>query len=212
MTQAAAIPETFFTVWTNVFDRGRLKAGEWILIHGGSSGIGTTAIQLAAVHGARVMTAAGTPEKCDACRRLGAELAWNYRTTDWTAEVSKATGGAGANVVLDMVGGEYLQRNLDCLAMDGRLVQIGMLGGLRAQINMGPVLQRRLWVTGSTLRPRSVAEKGAIARAVYARVWPLLEARTVRVLIHATFPLAHAAEAHRVMESSEHIGKLVLTV
>jgi NADPH2:quinone reductase len=212
VTHAAAIPETFFTVWTNVFERGRLAAGESILIHGGSSGIGTTAIQLAHVFGARVLTTAGSDEKCSACRSLGAEVAINYRTTDFVAAVRDATNGRGVDLVLDMVGGDYLQRNLDCLAMDGRLVQIGMLGGLKAQVNMGPVLQRRLWITGSTLRARSVAEKAAIAQAVHQHVWPLLEAGTVRVLIHATYPLAQAVEAHRVMESSEHIGKLVLTV
>ena len=210
--QAAAIPETFFTVWTNVFERGRLAAGESILIHGGSSGIGTTAIQLAHVSGARVLTTAGSDEKCSACRSLGAEVAINYRSADFVAGVRDATNGRGVDVVLDMVGGDYLQRNIDCLAMDGRLVQIGMLGGLKAQVNMGPVLQRRLWITGSTLRARSVAEKAAIAQAVHQKVWPLLEAGKVRVLVHATYPLAQAAEAHRVMESSEHIGKLVLTV
>jgi putative PIG3 family NAD(P)H quinone oxidoreductase len=210
--QAAAVPETFFTVWTNVFERGRLVAGESILVHGGSSGIGTTAIQLARAFGARVFVTAGSAEKCAACQSLGAELAINYRTTDFVAAVREATGGRGVNVVLDMVGGEYLQRNIDCLAMDGRLVQIGQLGGWKAQINMVPVLQRRLWITGSTLRARSIAEKAAIARAVHQSVWPLLEAGTVRVLVHATFPLAQAAEAHRMMESSAHIGKLVLTV
>ena len=212
VTHAAAIPETFFTVWTNVFERGRLAAGESILIHGGSSGIGTTAIQLAHAFGARVLTTAGSDEKCSACRSLGAEVAINYRSADFVAAVRDVTNGRGADLVLDMVGGDYLQRNLDCLAMDGRLVQIGMLGGLKAQVNMGPVLQRRLWITGSTLRARSVAEKAAIAQAVHQKVWPLLEAGKVRVLIHATYPLAQAAEAHRVMESSEHIGKLVLTV
>ena len=212
VVQAAAIPETFFTVWTNVFERGRLAAGDSILIHGGSSGIGTTAIQLAHAFGARVLTTAGSDEKCSACRSLGAEVAINYRATDFVAAVRDETAGRGVDVVLDMVGGEYLQRNLESLAMDGRLVQIGMLGGLNAQINMGPVLQRRLWITGSTLRPRSVPEKAAIARAVHQHVWPLLEAGTVRVPVHATFPLQQAAEAHRVMESSAHIGKLVLTV
>ena len=212
VTHAAAIPETFFTVWTNVFERGRLAAGESILIHGGSSGIGTTAIQLAHAFGARALTTAGNDEKCSACRSLGAEVAINYRSTDFVAAVRDATNGRGVDLVLDMVGGDYLQRNLDCLAMDGRLVQIGMLGGLKARVNMGPVLQRRLWITGSTLRARSVAEKAAIAQAVHQHVWPLLEAGTVRVLIHATYPLAQAVEAHRVMESSEHIGKLVLTV
>jgi NADPH:quinone reductase-like Zn-dependent oxidoreductase len=199
-------------VWTNVFERGRLAAGEWILIHGGSSGIGTTAIQLAHALGARVITTAGSDEKCAACASLGADVAINYRTADFVTAVREATGGRGVDVVLDMVGGDYVQRNIECLAMDGRLVQIGLLGGAKSQINTGPILQRRLWLTGSTLRARSVAEKGAIARAVHANVWPLLAAGTVRVLVHATFPLAQAAEAHRVMESSAHIGKLVLMV
>ena len=211
-THAAAIPETFFTVWTNVFERGRLSAGESILIHGGSSGIGTTAIQLAHAFGAKVLTTAGSPEKCQACTALGADVAINYRDVDFVQAVRQATDGRGVNVVLDMVGGEYLQRNIDCLAMDGRLVQIGFLGGTKAQINTVPVLQRRLWITGSTLRARSVAEKAAIGREVHQQVWPLLEAGTVHVLVHATFPLRDAAEAHRVMESSTHVGKLVLTV
>jgi putative PIG3 family NAD(P)H quinone oxidoreductase len=210
--QAAAIPETFFTVWTNVFERGRLTAGETILIHGGSSGIGTTAIQLARAFGARVIATAGNERKCAACEALGADVAINYRDTDFVTAVREVTKGRGVDLVLDMVGGEYLQRNIECLAMDGRLVQIGQMGGWQAQINMVPVLQRRLWITGSTLRARSVSEKAAIARAVQEKVWPLLEAGTVRVLIHKTFPLREAAEAHRVMESSEHIGKLVLTV
>jgi NADPH2:quinone reductase len=212
LIQAAAIPETFFTVWTNAFERGRLVAGETILIHGGSSGIGTTAIQLARAFGARVIATAGSDEKCSACQSLGAEVAINYRSTDFVTTVRDTTGGHGVDVVLDMVGGEYLQRNIDCLARDGRLVQIGLLSGAKSQINMGPVLQRRLWITGSTLRARSIAEKAAIAGAVQQHVWPLLEAGTVRVLVHATFPLQQAAEAHRVMESSAHIGKLVLTV
>ena len=212
LVHAAAIPETFFTVWTNVFERGRLAAGESILIHGGSSGIGTTAIQLAHALGARVITTAGSDEKCAACASLGADVAINYRTADFVAAVKEATSGRGVDVVLDMVGGDYLQRNIECLAMDGRLVQIGQLGGAKSEINTGLILQRRLWLTGSTLRARSVAEKGAIASAVHKSVWPLLEAGTVRVPVHATFPLAQAAEAHRVMESSAHIGKLVLTV
>jgi putative PIG3 family NAD(P)H quinone oxidoreductase len=212
LIQAAAIPETFFTVWTNVFERGRLVAGETILIHGGSSGIGTTAIQLARAYSARVIATAGSDEKCSACQSLGAEVAINYRSTDFVTTVRDTTGGRGVDVVLDMVGGEYLQRNIDCLARDGRLVQIGLLGGAKSQINMGPVLQRRLWITGSTLRARSIAEKAAIAGAVQQHVWPLLEAGTVRVLVHATFPLQQASKAHRVMESSSHIGKLVLTV
>jgi putative PIG3 family NAD(P)H quinone oxidoreductase len=212
LIQAAAIPETFFTVWTNVFERGRLVSGESILIHGGSSGIGTTAIQLAHAFGARVFATAGSREKCAACESLGAERAFNYRETDFVAAVRDVTAGRGVDVVLDMVGGEYLPRNVECLAMDGRLVQIGFLGGAKAPINMTPVLLRRLWITGSTLRARAVPEKAAIARAVHQHVWPLLEAGTVRPLVHATFPLRNAAEAHRVMESSAHIGKLVLTV
>ena len=212
LVHAAAIPETFFTVWTNVFERGRLAAGESILIHGGSSGIGTTAIQLAHAFRARVIATAGSTEKCAACQSLGADVAINYRTTDFAAAVRDATGGRGVDVVLDMVGGDYLQRNIECLAMDGRLVQIGQLGGAKSQINTGLILQRRLWLTGSTLRARSVAEKGAIARAVHKNVWPLLESGAVRVPVHATFPLAQAADAHRVMESSAHIGKLVLGV
>ena len=212
LIQAAALPETFFTVWTNVFERGRLVAGETILIHGGSSGIGTTAIQLARASGARVIATAGSDEKCSACKALGAEVAINYRSHDFVTAVRDTTGGRGVDVVLDMVGGEYLQRNIDCLARDGRLVQIGLLSGAKSQINMGLVLQRRLWITGSTLRARSIPEKAAIASAVHQHVWPLLEAGTVRVLVHATFPLQQAAKAHRVMESSAHIGKLVLTV
>ena len=209
---AAALPETFFTVWSNVFDRGHLMAGESALIHGGSSGIGTTAIQLARAFGARVFATAGSAEKCAACERLGAELAVNYRDTDFVAAVRAATGGRGVDLILDMVGGEYVSRNLDALAVDGRLVQIAILGGAKAQINMLPILQRRLTVTGSTLRPRPVAEKGAIARALRERVWPLLESGAVAPVIFQTFPLQDAATAHRVMESSVHIGKLVLLV
>ena len=212
LIQAAGIPETTFTVWTNVFERGRLVRGESILIHGGSSGIGTTAIQLAKASGGRVFATAGSAEKCAACVALGAERAINYKEVDFTAAVREATNGRGVDLILDMVGGDYLQRNLDTLATDGRLVEIGVLGGVRAEINVMPVLQRRLTITGSTLRARSVAEKGAIARAVHAVVWPLLESGAVRVLVHATFPLRDAAEAHRVMESSAHVGKLILTL
>jgi putative PIG3 family NAD(P)H quinone oxidoreductase len=212
LTVAAAIPETFFTVWTNVFERGRLGPGESILIHGGSSGIGTTAIQLSRALGSRVFATAGSAEKCAACESLGAEKAINYREADFVTAIREATGGRGVNVVLDMVGGDYLPRNIECLAMEGRLVQIGQLGGPKSQINMIPVLQRRLWITGSTLRARSIAEKGAIARAVHERVWPLLESGAIRPVIHTTFPLRQAADAHRLMESSEHIGKIVLTV
>ena len=210
--QAAATPETTFTVWTNVFERGRLSSGEAFLVHGGSSGIGTTAIQLAREMGARVFATAGSDEKCAACERLGAERAFNYRETDFVAAVKEATGGSGVNLVLDMIGGDYLQRNLDVLARDGRLVLIGRQGGVKSEIDIMPILLKRLTITGSTLRARSVAEKGALAQAVYAHVWPLLEAGRVSPIIHATFPLADAAEAHRVMEASTHIGKLVLVV
>jgi putative PIG3 family NAD(P)H quinone oxidoreductase len=207
---AAGIPETFFTVWTNVFERGKLAPGEWILIHGGASGIGTTAIQLARAFGAEVIVTAGSAEKCRACERLGARLAVNYREADFVAAVRDATSGRGVDVVLDMVAGGYLQRNLDCLAVDGRLVIIALLGGATAQISAVPILQRRLTVTGSTLRGRSIAEKGAIAAALRRQVWPLLEAGRVRPIVHATFPLARASDAHRAMEADEHIGKLIL--
>jgi len=209
---AAAIPETFFTVWTNVFERGRLQPSESILVHGGASGIGTTAIQMARGFGSTVFATAGTAEKCAACERLGATRAINYREADFVTAVRAASEGRGVDVVLDIVGGEYLPRNLEVLAMDGRLVQIAVIGGPRAEINLVPVLQRRLTITGSTLRPRTVVEKGAIARALRARVWPLLEARTIAPVVHATFPLREAAEAHRVMEADTHIGKLVLVV
>lgn len=211
LIHAAAVPETFFTVWTNVFERGRLARGESILVHGGSSGIGTTAIQLSRVFGARVFATAGSADKCAACEALGAERAFNYRETDFVAAVKDATGGRGVDVVLDMVGGDYLQRNIESLAMDGRLVLIGQLGGANARINTVPVLQRRLTITGSTLRARSVAQKAAIAKAVHEHVWPLVESGAVRVVVHRTFPLRAAAEAHRMMEAGSHIGKLVLT-
>ncbi len=210
LVQAGAIPETFFTVWTNVFERGHLAAGESILVHGGSSGIGTTAIQLAAALGARVFATAGTADKCAACERLGADRAINYRDRDFVADIKEGTGGRGVDVVLDIVGGEYLPRNIDVLATDGRLVQIGTLGGGKAQLNMIPVLQRRLTITGSTLRARSVPEKGAIASALRERVWPLLAVGRVKPIVDRTFPLERAADAHRVMEASAHIGKLVL--
>jgi putative PIG3 family NAD(P)H quinone oxidoreductase len=210
MVAAAAIPETFFTVWTNVFERGRLEPGEWILIHGGSSGIGTTAIQLARARGSRVLTTAGSDEKCAACVPLGAERAINYRTTDFVAAVRETVGERGVDVILDMVGGDYTPKNLGLLAQDGRLVQIALLGGATAQINLGTIMRRRLTITGSTLRLRSVAEKGALAAAVKAQLWPLLESGIVKPVIHATFPLRAAADAHRLMESSRHIGKIVL--
>ena len=209
---AAAIPETFFTVWTNVFQRGRLAAGEHILIHGGTSGIGTTAIQLARAFGATVYATAGSDEKCDACKALGTALAINYREQDFVEAIREATSGRGVDVILDIVGGDYLPRNLECLAQDGRLVQIGLIGGATAQIDLRRILQRRLTLTGSTLRPRSVEEKGALARELEANVWPLLEAGTVKPVLFKTFPLKDAAAAHALMESSEHIGKIVLTV
>jgi len=212
MTEAAAIPETFFTVWTNVFDRGRLHAGESLLVHGGSSGIGTTAIQLAKTRGARVFATAGNVEKCAACERLGAERAINYRDEDFVAVVRDLTSGRGVDVVLDMIGAEYFARNLDVLAVDGRLVEIATQRGARTELNIVAVMQRRLTITGSTLRPRSVAEKGEIARMVHREVWPLFESKAIAPVVHATFPLARAADAHRVMESGAHIGKLVLVV
>jgi NADPH:quinone reductase len=210
MVSAGAIPETAFTVWNNVFDRGRLKPGEWILIHGGSSGIGTLAIQLAHVLGSRVLVTAGSAEKCAACERLGAERAINYRDTDFVAAVREATGGRGVDVVLDMVGGDYLPRNIDVLAVEGRLVQIGLQAGSTAQLNMVPLLSKRLTITASTLRARSVEEKGALAATVKSHVWPLLESCAVKPIIHTTFPLRAAADAHRLLESSQHIGKIVL--
>ena len=209
---AAAVPEAFFTVWTNVFERGRLEPGESVLIHGGSSGIGTTAIQLARAFGSRVFATAGSAEKCAACERLGADLAINYCETDFVVAIREATGGRGVDVILDMVGGDYVQRNIEALAHEGRLVQISTLGGAKAHINMALVMQRRLTITGSTLRGRSVAEKGAIAKALRERVWPLLESGAVQPIVYATFPLRAAADAHRLMESSAHIGKLVLVV
>ena len=210
MVRAAAVPETFFTVWTNVFERGRLQPGESLLVHGGSSGIGTTAIQLGRAFGARVFATAGSPEKCAACVRLGAERAIDYRREDFVAVIKEATGGAGIDVILDMVGGDYIPRNLACLAVEGRLVQIAFLSGSKQEIDILPLMMKRLTLTGSTLRPRTVAQKGAIAAALRARVWPLLEAGTVGPVVHATFPLAQAAAAHRLMESSAHIGKIVL--
>ena len=212
LVQAAALPEAFFTVWTNVFERGRLQAGETFLVHGGSSGIGTTAIQLAKAFGARVFATAGSDEKCEACRRLGADVAVNYRASDWVSDLRAATGGAGVNLILDMVGGDYTPRNLDLLADDGRLVQIAFLKSSKVEIDLMSVMRRRLTITGSTLRPQSVAAKGAIAQALEARVWPLLAAGTVAPVIHAVLPLAQAADAHRMMEEGRHIGKIVLAV
>ena len=210
--QSAGIPETFFTVWTNVFELGRLAAGESLLLHGGSSGIGTTAIQLAHARGARVFATAGSAEKCKACEQLGAERAINYRTEDFVQVVRDLTSGGGVNVILDMVGGDYFARNIDVLAVEGRLVQIAFLRGAKVEIDLLAITQRRLTITGSTLRSRNVAEKGAIARAVHKEVWPLIESGQVTPVIHATFPLAQTAEAHRLMESGSHIGKIILQV
>ena len=209
---AAAIPETFFTVWTNVFERGRLTGGESILVHGGTSGIGTTAIQLARAFDATVYATAGSDEKCRACEALGALAAINYRTHDFVETIRAATDGRGVDVILDIVGGDYTARNIECLATQGRLLQIGLMGGARAHINLAPIMQRRLTLTGSTLRPRTVDEKGALAREVERHVWPLLASRTVRPIVSAVFPLEQAAEAHRLLESGAVIGKVVLQV
>jgi len=212
LVAAGAIPETFFTVWTNVFDRGRLQGGETALFHGGSSGIGTTAIQLAVARGARVFATAGSDEKCRACEALGAERAINYRNEDFVAVLKERTGGRGVDLVLDIVGGEYVARNIAVLAVDGRLVEIGLMGGAAsATIDLGVILQRRLTITGSTLRARTVEEKGAIAAALQREIWPLLDEGRVKPVVYRTFPLAEAEAAHRLMESSEHVGKLVLT-
>jgi NADPH2:quinone reductase len=210
--QAAALPETFFTVWANVFERGRLIRGETLLVHGGSSGIGTTAIQLGRAFGARVLTTAGSAEKCHACERLGAARAINYREEDFVAVVKELTDGRGVDVILDMVAGSYVPRNLECLAPEGRLVLIAFLGGTKAEVDFRPVLQRWLTVTGSTLRPRTVEEKGRIARALEKEVWPLLQSGEVAPVIHATVPLREAAEAHRLLEAGHHVGKVVLVV
>lgn len=212
MIEAAALPETSFTVWTNVFDRGRLRAGDTFLVHGGSSGIGTTAIQCAKAWGARVFATAGTDEKCAACEQLGAELAVNYRRRDWVQEIGTRTGGRGVDVILDMVGGEYVPRNIELLAVEGRLVQISFLKGPRVELDLMRIMAKRLTLTGSTLRPRSPEEKGAIARALETHIWPRIESGAIRAIVHAVFPLARAADAHRLMEEGTHIGKIVLQV
>jgi NADPH:quinone reductase len=212
MVEAAAIPETFLTVWTNLFERGGLKSGDVVLIHGGTSGIGTTAIQLAKAWGARVYATAGSEKKARACEELGALRGIDYRTEDFVQVLRAETQGYGVDITLDMVAGTYVQRNLDIAAIEGRVVTISLLGGSRAEINMGLVLTKRLTLTGSTLRSRTVAQKAAVADAVRKNIWPLLAARKVRPVIYATFPLAEASEAHRLMETSNHIGKIVLTV
>jgi len=212
MVEAASLPETFFTVWSNVYDRGRLAPGESLLVQGGTSGIGVTAIQMAAATGNRVFATAGSDDKCAACLRLGAEKAFNYRTQDWAAEVRAATGGQGVNVILDMVGGDYVPKELKCLADEGRLVFIAFLRGPKTELDISQVMLRRLTITGSTLRPRPAEFKGAIARSLRERIWPLLEAGRIKPQIYRTFPLEQASEAHRLMESSQHIGKIVLSV
>jgi NADPH2:quinone reductase len=209
---AAAVPETFFTVWTNVFERGRLAAGEAALFHGGTSGIGTAAIQLAVARGARAFATAGSDDKCRACEALGAQRGINYRTEDFVGVVKELTGGRGVDLVLDIIGAEYFERNMAALAVDGRLVQIGLMGRPGTPpLDLSAVLRRRLTITGSTLRPRSVAEKGAIAAVLRREVWPLLESGRVRPIVYRTFPLTEAAAAHYLLESSEHVGKIVLT-
>ena len=210
MIEAAAIPETYFTVWTNVFDRGRLQSAETILIHGGSSGIGTTAIQLAKAFGSKVVVTAGSDEKCAECLALGADVAINYKTQDFVEELK--TRVIAPDVILDMVGGDYVARNLRCVAMHGRIVNIAFQKGSKVEVDLLPIMVKRLTLTGSTLRPRSVAEKAGIARSLEAKVWPLFAAGKCKPVIFKTFPLADAAGAHRLMETSQHVGKIVLTV
>ena len=212
MTEAAALPETFFTVWTNVFQRGGLQSGETILIHGGSSGIGTTAIQLAKHFGARVFVTAGSADKCRACEALGADRAINYREADFVETVRELTDGAGVDLILDMVGGDYIPRNVEALAVEGRLVQIAFLRSPKMEFNFLPMMLKRLTLTGSTLRPRTVAQKAVIAEELHSRVWPLLNDGKVKPVMDSTYPLADAAGAHARMESSGHIGKIVLEI
>lgn len=209
--EAASLPETFFTVWSNVFDRVRLQAGETLLVQGGSSGIGVTAIQMAKALGATVLVTAGSDDKCAACLALGADHAINYKTTDFAEEVKKLTAGKGVNVILDMVAGSYASREVDCLAEDGRLVIIAVQGGIKAEFNAGLVLRKRLTITGSTLRPRSLEFKTAIAAALREKVWPLIASGAIKPVIHSTFAAADAAKAHVLMESNQHVGKIVLT-
>jgi NADPH:quinone reductase len=212
LVHAAAVPETFFTVWNNVFERGRLAAGEWFLVHGGSSGIGTTAIQLAKAFGAKVIATAGSADKCKACLDLGADRAVNYKTEDFVAVAKEATGGKGVDVTLDMVAGNYTERNIIAAAEEGRIVQIAVLGGADVKFNISRLMMKRLTLTGSTLRPRTREAKAGFARALEAKVWPLIASGKVKVVMDSTFPLAKAADAHRRLETSAHIGKVVLTV
>lgn len=212
LSEAAAVPETFFTVWHNVFKRGGLKAGEWLLIHGGSSGIGTTAIQMAVALGSKVIITAGSPEKCQACLELGATRAINYRDEDFVDVVKEVTEGHGADVILDMVGGSYIERNFKAATVEGRIVQIAFLGGPKAEVNFMPLMLKRLILTGSTLRPQSVEAKGAIASSLEKTIWPLVEAGKVKPVMNKSFPLAEASKAHAFLESGENIGKIVLEV
>jgi NADPH2:quinone reductase len=212
MVEAAAIPETFFTCWQNMFMRAEVRAGDWVLVHGGTSGIGTTAIMLAKAFGAKVVTTAGSAEKCQAAIKLGADVAVNYKTEDFVAATKEATGGAGANLIVDIVGGEYVDRNYEAAADQGTIAQVSFTGGPKATANFARLMQKRLHHTGSTLRPRSVAEKAGIARGIEDKVWPLVAAGKLRPVIDSTYPLAKAGEAHARMETSQHIGKIVLTV
>lgn len=212
MQQAAALPETFFTVWSNVFDRAQLQPGETLLVHGGSSGIGTTAIQLAKAFGSRVYTTAGSDEKCRYCQQLGADAAINYRDEDFVERIKTLTAGNGVDVILDMIGGDYFPRNLKCLADEGRLVQIAIQHGAKSELNLWAIMQKRLTITGSTLRSRNTEFKAAIARQLHTKVWPLLENGRIQPIIDREFPLQEAAKAHELMESSMHIGKIILTV
>jgi putative PIG3 family NAD(P)H quinone oxidoreductase len=211
-TEASGIPENYFTVWTNVFDRGQLQKGETILIHGGSSGIGTTAIQLCHQFGVRIISTAGNDEKCGVCNSLGADHAINYKTQDFEAETKAITGGKGANVILDMVGGNYIQKNINCLALEGRLIQIAFLQSSISQLDLMAVMTKRLTITGSTLRPRTIEQKGKIARSLSKEIWPLFNDKKIKVLIDTVLPLSRASDAHALMESSTHIGKIVLEV
>ena len=210
LEHAAGIPETFFTVWTNVFETGKLKRGETLLVHGGSSGIGTTTIQLGKAFGATVYTTAGTQEKCDYCKSLGADAAINYNENNFEYDIKTLTENRGVDVILDMVGGPYFPKNIKILATQGRLVQIALMQGYKAEVDFRPLLMKRVTLTGSTLRPRSINEKAEIARALYKKVWPLLDSGTIRPIIHQTFPLEKVSDAHRLMESSNHIGKILL--
>ncbi|MBM3529576.1 MAG: NAD(P)H-quinone oxidoreductase [Alphaproteobacteria bacterium] len=212
MVEAAAIPETFFTCWQNMFVRASFKAGDWVLVHGGTSGIGTTAIMLAKAFGARVIATAGSDEKCAAAKKLGADVAVNYKTEDFVAATKQATGGKGANLIVDIVGGDYIDRNYDAAADEGQIVQVSFFGGPKATVNFARLMQKRLLHTGSTLRPRTVAEKAAFARGIEEKVWPLVAAGKIRPVIDSTFPLDRASAAHARMETSQHIGKIVLTL